>query len=148
MTRLYLDVCAIQRPFDDRSQLRVHLEAEAVSTIVKACRAGLIELVASSVHQFETEKNPFPDRREYAESVLSLAPTVRLLSESAITRAAGYGSVGIVGPDSLHLAVAVEARADYFCTTDDALQRRSTLVDTMNVSVVSPIELSTALDLL
>ena len=28
--KLYLDCCALQRPFDDRSQLRVATEAEAI----------------------------------------------------------------------------------------------------------------------
>lgn len=28
--RLYLDVCCLQRPFDDQRQVRIHLEAEAV----------------------------------------------------------------------------------------------------------------------
>lgn len=32
---LYLDCCALQRPFDDRSQLRVATEAEAVLKLIE-----------------------------------------------------------------------------------------------------------------
>lgn len=37
---LYLDCCALQRPFDDRSQLRVATEAEAVLKLVELFEAG------------------------------------------------------------------------------------------------------------
>lgn len=33
--RIYLDVCCLNRPFDDQTQDRIHLEAEAVLTILK-----------------------------------------------------------------------------------------------------------------
>ncbi len=33
--KLYLDVCCLNRPFDDQPQDRVHLEAEAVLTILR-----------------------------------------------------------------------------------------------------------------
>lgn len=32
-TRIYLDVCCLQRPFDDQRQTRIRLEAEAVKLI-------------------------------------------------------------------------------------------------------------------
>jgi len=42
MTRLYLDVCCLNRPFDDQSQDRIRLEAEAVRVILNALpRSGL-----------------------------------------------------------------------------------------------------------
>jgi hypothetical protein len=40
MRKVYLDVCCLNRPFDDQQQDRVHLEAEAVLLILKRCEAG------------------------------------------------------------------------------------------------------------
>jgi hypothetical protein len=44
--RVYLDICAIQRPLDEQSQLRIRLETKAILGVLAACASGLIELVA------------------------------------------------------------------------------------------------------
>ena len=89
--RIYLDLCAIQRPLDDQAQLRIRAEAEAVLSVLR--------------------------------------------------RAERYEAAGVKRLDALHLASAVEAEADYFCTTDDHLLRRGRAVNTAATSVVSPLEL-------
>ena len=38
--QIYLDVCCINRPFDDQNQDRIHLEAEAVISILKHIDEG------------------------------------------------------------------------------------------------------------
>ena len=38
---LYLDMCSLQRPLDDKTQLRIALEAEAVLGILALCQAGV-----------------------------------------------------------------------------------------------------------
>ena len=48
--RLYLDICAIQRPLDDQTQLRVRSEAEAVLGLLALCEDATLELAASGVH--------------------------------------------------------------------------------------------------
>ena len=37
MISIYLDVCCLNRPFDDQSQPRIHLESEAILTILAQC---------------------------------------------------------------------------------------------------------------
>ena len=34
MTRIYLDVCCLNRPFDDQNQPRIRLESEAILIIL------------------------------------------------------------------------------------------------------------------
>lgn len=68
--RIYLDTCAIQRPFDDDGQPRIRLEAEAVVSILTLREARDFELVVSAAHEIETERNPYPDRRAHADAVL------------------------------------------------------------------------------
>ncbi len=38
--RLYLDVCCLNRPFDDQRQERVRLETEALLIVFARCTAG------------------------------------------------------------------------------------------------------------
>lgn len=45
--RFYLDMCTLQRQLDDRSQLRIHLEAEAVIGILLMCQRGEAGLLTS-----------------------------------------------------------------------------------------------------
>ena len=60
--RIYLDVCCLQRPFDDQRQVRVHLEAEAVKLILAQVEAGELIWIGSEVVEFEVAQNPDPER--------------------------------------------------------------------------------------
>lgn len=139
--RLYLDMCSLQRPLDDRSQLRVHLEAEAVLGILAFCETGAVELVSSYPLRFETERNPHPVRRSFAEETLATAEHFVAATETVVRRAREYQARGIKPLDALHLASAVAAGADYFCTCDDKFLKRARAADTEAVQVVSPLEL-------
>lgn len=139
--RLYLDICAIQRPLDDQKQLRVRSETEAVLSLLALCEDRVIELVASGVHTVENQKCPYPDRRAHVNDVLNLAQSYVSGDAPVLDRARRYQTSGIKHFDALHLASAVEAEADYFCTTDDQLLRKGKAADTNSTSVVSPLEL-------
>ncbi|NBC18729.1 MAG: nucleic acid-binding protein [Bacteroidetes bacterium] len=143
--RLYLDICAIQRPLDDQNQLRVRAEAEAVLGLLALCEQGAMELVASGVHVVENRRCPYPDRRAHVNDVLTLARSFVSPEAAILERARQYQTVGIDRFDALHLASAVEADVDYFCTTDDHLLRKGKAADTTSTSVVSPLELVTLL---
>ena len=139
--RLYLDLCAIQRPLDDQTQLRVRAEAEAVLGLLALCESGALTLVVSGVHVAENEKSPHPDRRAHVDDVIGLAGSYVDTGAAALQRAKRYETLGIKPLDALHLASAVEAGVTYFCTTDDKLLRRGRAADTEGTSVVSPLEL-------
>jgi predicted nucleic acid-binding protein len=144
--RIYLDICAIQRPLDEQSQLRIRLETEAVLGVLAASASGLVEFVTSDVHYVETARNPHPNRRDFALEVLGLASEQVEVSEAVASRAADYTQAGLDAPDALHLAAAVEAEVDFFCTTDDRLASQSHRVNTQSTAVVSPLELVSRLD--
>ncbi|MGI9175205.1 MAG: PIN domain-containing protein, partial [Rhodothermales bacterium] len=81
--RLYLDICAIQRPLDDQTQLRVRAEAEAVVGLLALCENGTLELVVSGVHVVENQKCPHPDRRAHTDDVLGLSRCTELCLDYA-----------------------------------------------------------------
>ena len=141
--RIYLDMCSIQRPLDTKTQPRIAVEAEAILGVLMLCEAGQVELMMSDALGFELERNPNPVRKEYALKVLSKA-AVFVHTESQIEeRARTFLAEGIKPVDALHLASAVEAKADYFCTCDDRFLKRAKAVDTGQTKVVSPLELIT-----
>lgn len=139
--RIYFDMCSIQRPMDDRTQLRVQIEAEAVLGILAFCESENAEIVDSDALRFETRRNPHPVRRSFTEAVLSRAKIFASSTPGVQWRAQGYVEAGIKLLDALHLASAVEVAADYFCTADDRLLRRAKRVDTGSTRAVSLLEL-------
>ena len=56
--RIYLDVCCVNRPFDDQTQDRIHLESEAVILILKHVRSGNWEWISSEAVDFEVRQTP------------------------------------------------------------------------------------------
>jgi len=141
MIKVYLDMCAIQRPLDTPNQVRVGLEAEAVLGILSLCDAGLIELVSSEALLYETEQNPLPIRREHSCSVLAKAKTTVSVTASVKERAAQFLSIGVKTIDAVHLALAEASQADYFCTCDDQLISKASRIKDLQVKVISPLDL-------
>lgn len=134
-------MCSIQRPLDTKTHPRIAVEAEAILGVLTLCEAGQVELMTSETLMFELERNPHPVRKTYALDVLGKA-TVSIQTDTQIEeRARTLQAEGIKPVDALHLASAVEAKADYFCTCDDRLLKRAKAVDTGHTKVVSPLEL-------
>lgn len=138
---VYLDTCAIQRPFDDHSQIRIAVEAEAVLSLIELVERKDLRLLSSEILLLEVEKNPYPTRREFALEVLSLASKTVQVTERIELRSRMYVESGISPSDALHLASAVEAKADVFNTTDDSLYRKGQSISTRATRVLSPLEL-------
>ncbi len=139
--RVYLDICAIQRPLDTFDQIRIILEAEAVLGIIALCEAGEIEIISSDALIYEIEQNPWPVRQEHARAVLKRAKEVLRLSESVKDRAEQFTEQGLKPLDALHLAFAEAGKVDYFCTCDDRLRQRARRIVGLQTKVVSPLEL-------
>ena len=117
------------------------MEAEAILTILGLCEKGSAELVVSQSLRFETDRNPHPLRREYALAVLSKAAVALPSGGQVDDRARQFHAAGIKPLDAAHLAAAVEAEVDFFCTCDDRFLRRARTVDTLGTKVVTPLEL-------
>jgi len=119
--KIYLDLCAIQRPLDTPNQVRIVLESEAVLGIITFCDSGQAELVSSEALVYEGEQSPLPIRQDHTRSVLAKSKSSVYISEKERVRAATLITFGIRPLDALHLALAEVGNADYFCTCDDKL---------------------------
>jgi hypothetical protein len=139
--RVYLDLCVIQRPFDDARQPDVREERDALLQLLALIEGGSIVLVGSFALEFENDANEDAERREYVGMVLSLAGERISPSHAVEARTDMYKAAGIHTWDATHLASAVEAGADFFCTCDHRLLRRARTVDTGLTRAVSLLEL-------
>jgi len=121
----------------------VATEAQAVLGILRLCDSGPVTLVGSDARLFELEKNPHPVRKDYAAPVLSTARAFAATDQRVEARARKFAATGMKPLDGLHLASAVEADSDFFCTCDDRLLKRARQAETGRTRVVSPLELVT-----
>jgi predicted nucleic acid-binding protein len=140
--RVYLDNCCFQRPLDNKSQVRVRLESEAVLAILSLWEQHQIEVISSEALEFELAQNPDPVRRAYVAEIVSGA-AIRVQVDHAISmRAKELEAGGLRGMDALRIACAEAAGADYFCSCDDRLLRRARVIEGLRVKVVSLLVLA------
>ena len=140
--RIYLDTCSINRPLDDKSQLRIALEAEAILSILSACDGGLHMLVSSDILVYEISRNPHPQRKALASEVLVRTAERIVMTESIRQRANVLHKDGVKPLDALHLACAEEGQVDCFCTCDDRLYKRARSRGDVRVRILTPLELA------
>ncbi|WP_461247343.1 PIN domain-containing protein [Treponema sp. R6D11] len=117
-TRLYLDNCCLNRPYDDQTNLNIRLEAEAKLFIQNEILEKNYELAWSFMMDYEVSANPFYDRqlafmRWKNIAVLDIDPTERIL-----IRGREIMQKNIKQKDALHIACAIKAECDYFLTTN------------------------------
>lgn len=83
MDLIYLDYNCFQRRFDDYSQIRIQLEAQACEEIFLRAELGEVRLAWSFMHEDETLICPFPNRIIIAK-ILSTLCAMRVGPEEEI----------------------------------------------------------------
>ncbi len=142
--RIYLDNCAFNRPFDDQSYIRIRLESEAKLFIQGKIKSGEIDLVWSYMLDIENDENPFREKRVAIQRWIKFSIVDVDETESLIARAKELVKIGIKAKDALHVASAIEGKAEYFVTTDDKLIRKT--VGITEIIVINPINLAGVID--
>ncbi len=93
--RIYLDVCCLNRPFDDASQDRIRLESEAVLSIYRKCRLGEWTLLTSEVIESELRQTPDIQRMELIMAALAIAAEKAPLDSALKQRAVELVKLGL-----------------------------------------------------
>src|SRR3972149_6633539 len=116
--RVYLDVCALCRPFDDQSVVRIRLETAAVELILDHVRQGEIEMIVSLAHDVEISATADLEERAQLVSLLEEIGT-RPKFDAAVARerAEDLADRGLGAADAAHVALAEQAQAG-FVTVD------------------------------
>ena len=140
MPTIYLDACCLNRPFDDQSQPRVHLEAEAVLIILARFKSNEFEWLSSTVLELEIDQTTEPTRKARIKLLMSAAHRTVLVQAEEEKRGKELSALGIPAIDALHIACAESGGADVFLTTDDRLLRQATRLATqLRVRVENPL---------
>ena len=137
--RIYLDNCCYNRPFDDQTQMRVFLEAQAKIYIQTLVVDKKIELVYSYMSIFENSDNPNKKHFKIISDFFKNA--IQLVSDTKMQRveeiAKSVAKQNIKNKDALHIASAILSKCEYFITTDDIILKR---YKGNEIIVCSPIE--------
>ena len=133
-----MDACCLNRPFDDLSQDRIYLEAEAILSIISHCEKGEWTLISSGVIDYELSRMPDTDRFEQVQTLYASARERIKLDEKTEQRAGVFQGSGLKPFDSLHLAIAETYNVDIFLSTDDRLLRTAGKLD-IKIKIANPV---------
>lgn len=139
--KLYLDLCALKRPFDDRSQPRVDAEARAVLDLLGRIADGEHRLVWSPALTFENQADPDFEVRKVVAQCASLARVHAELSGEIADRIAQLHGLGLGPLDAAHLALAEGTACEVLLTCDDRFEKRAGRI-TCRSRVVNVLEWS------
>ena len=133
--RVYLDNCTYNRPFDDQNDVHIRLEAEAKLYIQEQIKDKQIDLVWSSVNEYENNDNPSPEKRERIISWKNIAVQRCKLNEEILKKALELHVNNLRAKDVLHIASAINCHCDCFITTDKKILNKNI----NGIAVVNPL---------
>lgn len=142
--RIYMDNCCFNRPFDDQSNVRIKLETEAKLYIQGKIVNKEIELAWSYIIDYENQFNPFEERQNTivkwkSRAVIDIGETTDILNNARLIQ-----KLGVKSKDALHVACSIEAKSDYFLSTDDFLLRKLNGFD--KIKAMNPLYFIIALE--
>ena len=135
--KIYLDNCSFNRPFDDQSFMRIKLETEAKLFVQEKILIGKLQLIWSHILEYENMQNPFIERRNAIIEWKKIAAEKIEGAKNVVARASEFTRNGVKSKDALHIACAIEGKAEYFLTTDDKLIKK--LAETIELIVINPV---------
>ncbi|MEH2377758.1 MAG: PIN domain-containing protein [Nostoc sp.] len=139
---IYLDVCCLNRPFDDQeTQKRIRLETEAVLRILAIVQMGDWRLQGSETFDDELRKTPEGARKRQMQIWAALAMSKVDITQQIESRSRKLAQKGFKDYDALHIACAEAGKADVLLTTDDRMLRLAAKYkDLLQVRVENPLQ--------
>lgn len=137
---IYLDNCCYNRPFDDQTQERIHLESEAILTILQRGQLGMYKIVGSNILEMEIDRMQDATKKQKVKDLYKVCNMHICYSEEIKKRSQEImGQSKIRTFDSLHVAAAEKAEADVMLTTDDKLEKMAEKIE-LKVRVMNPLK--------
>lgn len=135
--KIYLDNCSFNRPFDDQSQIRIRIEAEAKLYLQTLIKSGKLKLTWSYILEYENQLNPYEIRQIVIQRWKQEATTQIHENNRIIKKAKQLVKYKLNTKDALHIACAIEADCEYFITTDDKILNKNNSIN--GIQIVNPI---------
>lgn len=141
MTKIYLDNCVLNRPFDDQSQERIRLETEAIILLMSRLERKEWTWLGSQALELEIDKTPDAEQQSRLRRVTEFISSKIEIGGKELERANELQRLGFIGFDAVHLACAESGKADVFLTTDDRLLKLAKrLAKKLHVTVENPLD--------
>lgn len=137
--RIYLDNCSYNRPYDDQTQMRIHMETEAKLHVQNMVKQEKLELVTSYILNYENSNNRSIHKRDAIDKFMKEYSMfyVSTKSEEIVTDyAQKIMKTGIKEKDAYYVACVVVAGCAFFITTDDRLLK----YQDDNINLITPGE--------
>ncbi len=122
---IYLDVCCLNRPFDDWQQDRIRLEGQAILDIFNRFYSGEWKLVSSETIEAELKRMVNLDKLNRIRELLQVTENKVILTQQIDKRSQEIENLGFGLYDSFHIACAESAKVDVLLTTDDRLLKKA-----------------------
>ncbi|MDJ0615404.1 MAG: PIN domain-containing protein [Calothrix sp. MO_192.B10] len=122
---IYLDVCCLNRPFDDWRQDRIRLEGQTILDIFKRFYSGEWKLVSSEAIEAELKRMVNLEKLDRIRELLQVAENKIILTEEIDQRSQEIEKLGFGLYDSFHIACAESYKIDVLLTTDDRLLKKA-----------------------
>ena len=136
---IYLDNCCYNRPFDDQTQERIHLESEVILAVLKMGQMKQAVIAGSDILELEMRSMQDENKKRKVLDLYRVAGMHIQYTEKIKSRSVEIISVSKIRVfDSLHIASAEEAKADVFLTTDDKLEKMAEKLE-LGTRVVNPL---------
>ena len=137
--KIYLDNCCFNRPFDDQTQERIHLESEAILMILKRGQIGEYRIVGSDILKLEIERMHDEVKKYRVRELYNVVGENVIYTEAIKKRAQEImEQSNIRSFDSMHIASAETANADVMLTTDDKLEKMASKLQ-LKIRVMNPL---------
>lgn len=137
---IYLDNCCYNRPFDNQTQERIHLESEAILAILQRGQTGAYKIVGSSILDLEMERMHDEIKKQKVKELYKAINKYVNYTDKIKKRSKELMEISKIHTfDSLHIASAEDAEADVLLTTDDKLEKMAERLD-LKVRVMNPLK--------
>ncbi len=138
--KIYLDNCCYNRPFDDQTQERIHLESEAILTVLQRGQSGIYKIIGSDVLELEMNRMRDVIKKQRVKDLYKVSDMHIPYTEEIKQRANEIRKQSNIKTfDSLHIAAAESGAVDILLTTDDKLEKMSERLD-LKVKVMNPLK--------
>ena len=112
------------------------IESDAKLFIQEQIKNSCIDLVWSSVNEFENNDNPSIEIKDRIAVWKQIAVEHCNLNETILDKALELEKIGLHSKDALHIASAIFAKADFFISTDKKILNKNIT----GISLVNPVK--------
>ena len=139
--KLYFDNCCYNRPYDDQTQEKIHMEGEAILAIIHKCDQNNDEIIGSPVLDLEIDKISDIEKKEKVKSFYDKTITWKINYTENIAKRVQELSreTNIRVLDRFHLSFAEYSDADVLLTTDTKFEKACSKMD-LKIKVINPLK--------